>query len=96
MIKKITVIAFLLLATKFSNAQTPNWSDNIATIIYSHCSNCHRAGGLAPFPLMSFNDVDSNSNDIYNAVFNKVMPPPGRQTQTMFISKANLISPNRK
>ncbi len=75
MIKKITVIAFLLLATKFSNAQTPNWSDNIATIIYSHCSNCHRAGGLAPFPLMSFNDVDSNSNDIYNAVFNKVMPP---------------------
>ncbi len=73
--KKLIIISCLFIVSQFANAQSTNWSDNIATIIYSHCSNCHRAGGLAPFPLMSFNDVDTNSVDIYNAVLNKVMPP---------------------
>ncbi|GDX52126.1 hypothetical protein LBMAG27_11730 [Bacteroidota bacterium] len=73
--KKLILFTLILAVTQLVKAQAPNWSDNVASIIYSHCSNCHRAGGLAPFPLMSFNDVDSNSVSIYDAVLNKVMPP---------------------
>jgi len=54
---------------------TPTWSADIANIIYNNCSSCHRNGGLAPFPLMSYNDAVLHAPDILQSVTNKLMPP---------------------
>ena len=56
-------------------AQDPIWSPDVANIVYTHCSSCHHDGAVAPFSLMSYSDVVSNSAQIPNAVQTRHMPP---------------------
>lgn len=58
-----------------SQAQVVTWSEDAACIIYSHCSNCHRSDGMAPFNLMSYQDVVTNGTGIRAAVSTGEMPP---------------------
>ncbi|MEO6167765.1 MAG: T9SS type A sorting domain-containing protein [Chitinophagales bacterium] len=74
--KKFFPIALLLLACiSKSNAQTPTWADDVATIIYNNCSNCHREGGIGPFTLMSYEDAVNNAFSIQAQTESKLMPP---------------------
>ncbi|MFN8143589.1 MAG: T9SS type A sorting domain-containing protein [Bacteroidia bacterium] len=70
MIKKLLPLLFLPF---LSQAQT--WSGSVANIIYSNCSKCHNANGIAPFTLMSYQDAVDNASDIVDAVNDKSMPP---------------------
>ncbi len=73
--KKISIVLFILVfANQFSQAQV-TWSGDVASIIYSHCSNCHHTGGIAPFELMSYNDLVLNATDVHDDVLIKKMPP---------------------
>ncbi len=54
---KRKLLLILLLISSFGMAQTNNWSNNIASIIYSKCANWHHQGTIGPFNLMSYNDV---------------------------------------
>jgi hypothetical protein len=47
----------------------------IARIIQNHCVQCHRDGGVAPFPLDDYASVDSQSGAIRRAVEQDLMPP---------------------
>lgn len=67
--------AFLLLTQVIVQAQTPNFSEHIAPIIYGNCSSCHRPGGIAPFSLMSYAEVSAHSNAVSSAVVARDMPP---------------------
>ena len=69
----LLIICSLSLTSLFS--QTPTWSDQVATIIYTNCSNCHRAGGIGPFPFMSYEDVVNNAYGISAQVSAHLMPP---------------------
>ena len=74
--KKIVVFIFITSIIYKANAQTVTWADDIACIVYSHCSNCHNStNGLAAFPLMSY--TDSYAQRIAMKIFtsNKSMPP---------------------
>ena len=52
--KKIVVFIFITSIIYKTNAQTVTWADDIACIVYSHCSSCHNStNGLAAFPLMT-------------------------------------------
>ncbi|HYV95108.1 MAG TPA: T9SS type A sorting domain-containing protein [Chitinophagales bacterium] len=74
--KKISVfILSFLFGIQLSHSQTPTWSGNVASIIYNNCSNCHHAGGIGPFTLMSYQDAVDNAVNIQSYVSAKKMPP---------------------
>jgi hypothetical protein len=81
----------ILFHTFYSSAQ--DWSTSIANIIYSNCSSCHRSGGIAPFALMSYNDANTNGQDIIDAVNDHEMPPwPADPNYRHFANEALLDS----
>jgi len=57
------------------SAQTPNFSEDVAPIIYNNCSGCHHTGGIAPFPLMTYAEVSGFSVGISGSVSSGSMPP---------------------
>jgi hypothetical protein len=71
---KVSFIALSLLSMGLF-AQTPTWSDDIACIVYSHCTSCHRPGNIGPFPLTSFADAAPLANQMAAAAQAKRMPP---------------------
>ena len=74
--KKSKYIVILLLSLRgLLFAQTPNFSEDIATIFYKKCTSCHRDGGIAPFKLETYNDAVIHSSSIKTAVSNRTMPP---------------------
>lgn len=73
--KKLYLLLLTVYLSGNAQAQVPTWSDTIANIIYSNCSSCHRAGGIAPFELMSYNDAVTWSPGIVTAINSKQMPP---------------------
>jgi hypothetical protein len=71
----LIISLFSIFFTNTSTAQSPNWSDDVAEIIYKNCSNCHHTGGIAPFELMSYQNAVKNSGMIKINVSNHSMPP---------------------
>lgn len=74
--KKI-ILCFLPLTFCFSvKAQNaPTWSEDIACLVYTHCTGCHNTNGIAPFSLMTYSDASSAASGILYAVNNNRMPP---------------------
>jgi hypothetical protein len=87
-------ILFAILMTAFvtnNNAQTPNYSENVASIIYDNCSGCHHVGGIAPFSLMSYNEVFNYAWGISYNVSNRTMPPwPADSIEGGFVHERKL------
>ena len=48
---------------------------DIAPIIYANCTECHRPGESAPFPLQSYRDAQRHAQQIGLVVQNRLMPP---------------------
>ncbi len=65
------IIACLVAGNLF--AQT--YSEDIAPIIYKHCSNCHRPGEIGPFSLTNYQEVANWAFPIKFATRIKYMPP---------------------
>ena len=72
--KGIYLFAFLFQCN-FLFAQIPTFSQDIAPIIFNHCTNCHRPGNIAPFALTNYDEVSSAASSISYVVNNKLMPP---------------------
>lgn len=49
--------------------------NDVANIFYQKCASCHHNGGIAPFPLMNYNETASFSSSIYSSLQNNSMPP---------------------
>jgi mono/diheme cytochrome c family protein len=47
----------------------------ISRILQRNCIECHRKGGIGPFPLDSYEDVVAHAGMIQTVVTNKTMPP---------------------
>ena len=56
-------------------AATVNFSENVAPIVFNHCTTCHRPGEAAPFTLMTYNDVKSHAKLIASVTGTRRMPP---------------------
>ena len=69
------IAVFLFSENYLAHAQAPDWSTDIAPIIYNHCSSCHHNGGIAPVALMSYADAVTNSQNIKIKVTTREMPP---------------------
>lgn len=93
---KVKSLLFALAAIIFSQysvkAHNPTWTDGIACIIYSHCSSCHNQTGIAPFPLMTYDDVYQNRYSIAASVQAKKMPPFPASQDKMKYAHANTLT----
>jgi uncharacterized protein (TIGR03437 family) len=58
-----------------SLAQTVTFNEQIAPIIYGNCSKCHHPGEVAPFSLLSYDDVRSHARTIVTVTQSHYMPP---------------------
>jgi len=56
-------------------AHAVTFNRDIAPIIYTNCSSCHRPGEAAPFPLLSFADVAKRGRLIATVTSTRLMPP---------------------
>lgn len=73
--KKILLVCISFIHF-LTHAQTPpTWADQVACIVYSHCTSCHNPNGAAPFSLMTYTDAVSKASRIKYQVENKLMPP---------------------
>jgi hypothetical protein len=51
------------------------FSGQVAPIVFGHCVSCHRAGEIAPFPLLTYADVKKHGHQIVDVTTSRVMPP---------------------
>lgn len=70
---RTTILFLMILITSSLGAQT--FSSNIAEIFYNRCTSCHRTGGIAPFNIVSYQDVQNHVGGIYDAIAQDRMPP---------------------
>jgi len=56
-------------------SQGPTWSDNVACIIYTHCTKCHNNSGIAPTSLVTYAEALAQAAGIKTQVQSKQMPP---------------------
>ncbi|MEM8528311.1 MAG: T9SS type A sorting domain-containing protein [Bacteroidota bacterium] len=74
--RHLPILVILILAFSVPQfAQTVNYSEHIAPIIYKNCTTCHREGEVAPMPLTSYEEVKNWSNMIQYVTSIKYMPP---------------------
>lgn len=65
----------ILFATFYFASFGQTWADDVATIVYNKCSQCHHIGGGGPFPLTTYSETNPLAALIASAVSSDVMPP---------------------
>jgi len=58
-----------------SSAATPSFTRDVAPVIQQKCAECHRIGGIAPFPFETAQQISSRSALIAATVQAGLMPP---------------------
>ncbi len=51
------------------------FTKHVAPILQNRCEECHRAGGVAPMSLVTFEDTRPWAKSIREKVMNRTMPP---------------------
>src|SRR5262249_47816552 len=75
-----TVCLFSLPATNADSGDKPGpknvtFTKDVAPIFFKNCADCHRAGEIAPFSVMSYKDVRPWAKSIREKVASREMPP---------------------
>ena len=62
-------------ASLWAAGPEPTFSRDIAPILYRHCAECHHAGAVAPFPLLTYQDVAKRAQLVARVTAARYMPP---------------------
>jgi Flp pilus assembly protein TadD len=101
---RVVLAAGLTLAVALSSTAcggrrpppAPTFSRDVATIVYGHCSTCHRPGQSAPFSLLSYADARAHAPEIRAAVTASHMPPwPPDASGPAFVGARSLSAADR-
>ena len=68
------IVTFLTGCTQGKDYH-PNFTRDVAPIIYTNCTPCHRPNGAGPFPLISYEDVANRAHQIAQVTSSRYMPP---------------------
>jgi hypothetical protein len=52
-----------------------SYHKDVRPLVEAHCQGCHVAGGIAPFAMMTYQDVVDHKDEVRTAVAGRVMPP---------------------
>ncbi len=58
-----------------ATSTNPTFTETIAPIVYANCVTCHRPGEVAPFSLITYEDVVKKGKQIARVTESKFMPP---------------------
>ena len=70
---KLTIL--ILLTTTTVAAGAPTFNHDIAPILFTNCTGCHRPGEVAPFPLLTYQDAAKRAPLIATVTASRYMPP---------------------
>ena len=56
-------------------APSPTWHADVAPIVEGRCVNCHASGGIAPFPLETYDQAYAIREAVAASVASGAMPP---------------------
>ena len=70
-----SLLVMLALGCEAEPVASPTYHKDIAPLILNHCASCHQAEAIAPFPLLTYDDVVVNKDAIAFSVANRLMPP---------------------
>ncbi|HZS53720.1 MAG TPA: tetratricopeptide repeat protein [Bryobacteraceae bacterium] len=64
-----------LLAGQPASGTPATFAKNIAPLVYANCTPCHHAGGIGPFPFITYQDVRKHAAQIKAVTERRYMPP---------------------
>jgi hypothetical protein len=73
--KKFLILLFSLACLPALAQQPPTFNEQIAPIIFSKCTPCHRTGEVAPFTLLNYQDTRRRASQIKAVTQSGYMPP---------------------
>lgn len=75
----VIFVGAVLIAPVPAGAQAapdaPTFSKDVAPVLYTHCTTCHRPGEIAPMSLLTYEQTRPWARSIRDNVVNGVMPP---------------------
>ncbi len=86
------LIVFLVSISSIVYSQTPNYSEDIAPIIYNKCLQCHHNGGIAPLSFETYSNAVSNAGLIQHVTSTGEMPPWPPDTTYSRFAYENILS----
>jgi hypothetical protein len=88
--KRILII--LVFISSYVFGQSPNYSEDIAPIIYNKCLQCHHTSGIGPLSLETYPNAVSNAGLIQHVVSTGEMPPWPPDTNYQRFAYENILS----
>jgi hypothetical protein len=73
-VKKLVFLFTISISSIGAFAQV-TWSENVAPILFEHCTKCHHEGGIGPSSFMTYDDAYNSSVGILGAITSGQMPP---------------------
>ena len=58
-----------------ADAPRPTFTQDVAAILFDHCTTCHRPNQVGPFPLLTYADARKRAGQIAEVTASKFMPP---------------------
>ena len=62
-------------ADALPSSEQPTFNKHIAPLVFAHCADCHRPGEVAPFSLLTYDDVKKRATQIAQVTSDRFMPP---------------------
>ena len=72
---KLRLLTLFTLLCSYAGSAQVTYASDIAEIIYSNCSTCHRTGEIGPMALTNYEEVKSWGAMIEYVTENRIMPP---------------------
>lgn len=91
-IHRLALIYFIWTCLLNHAISQATWSNDIACMIYSHCTDCHNPQGIAPFSLLEYEDVYNYRFAIESAITRGVMPPWPADPQYRHFQNENILT----
>jgi len=92
--KSIIFFGLNLLLVLSIRGQDITYREHIETIINTHCIRCHQPNNVAPFSLLTYEDVAPRAKFIAHVTNSKYMPPFKADNSFQHYKNENILTPN--